>query len=81
LINKFPDDVNVLEIIFDFEEVENKYINMIKRLYYKGFEEADLADLSDLYDTKINFENAVLNDNLNVSELKWAFHKILNWIG
>jgi hypothetical protein len=51
---------------------------MIKRLYYKGFEEADLADL---YDTKINFENAVLNDNLNVSELKWAFHKILNWIG
>ena len=75
MINKFPDDVNVLEIIFDFEEVENKYINMIKRLYYKGFEEADL------YDTKIDFENVVLNDNLNVSELKWAFHKILNWIG
>ena len=48
---------------------------MIKRLYYKAFNEEDL------YYEEVNIENAVLNDTLNVSELKWAFHRILDWIG
>ena len=31
------------------------------------------------YTTEVDFQNAVLNDNLNVSELTWAFHRILRW--
>ena len=73
LINNFPDAVDVLDIIFDFQDVENTYINMIKSLYYEAFKEEDL------YYTEIDFQKAVLNDNLNVSKLKWAFYRILNW--
>ena len=75
LINKISDNVNVLDIIFDFEDVEDITVNMIKRLYYKAFNEEDL------YYEEVNIESAVLNDTLNVSELKWAFHRILDWIG
>ena len=75
LINKISDNVNVLDIIFDFEDVEYITVNMIKRLYYKAFNEEDL------YYEEVNIESAVLNDTLNVSELKWAFHRILDWIG
>ena len=35
----------------------------------------------DLYYEEVDIERAVLNDILNVSESKWAFHRILNWIG
>ena len=35
----------------------------------------------DLYYEEDDIERVVLNDNLNVSELKWGFHRILNWIG
>ena len=75
LINKFPDDVDVLDIIFDGEDVENKYIKMTKMLYNEAFNEEDL------YYTEVDFQNAVLDDYLNVSELKWVCHRILNWIG
>ena len=37
LINKFPNDVKVLDVIFDFEDVEDITVNMIKRLYYMSF--------------------------------------------
>ena len=70
LINKFPDDVDVLDIIFDGEDVENKYIKMTKMLYNEAFNEEDL------YYTEVDFQNAVLDDYLNVSELKWVFHRI-----
>ena len=73
LINNFPDAVDVLDIIFDFQDVENTYINMLKSLYYEAFKEEDL------YYTEIDFQKAVLNDNLNVSKLKWTFYRILNW--
>ena len=75
LINKFPNDVKVLDIIFDFEDVEDITVNMIKILYYMSFNEEDL------YYEEVDIERAVLNDVLNVSELKWAFHRILDWIG
>ena len=75
LINTISDNVNVLDIIFEFEDVEDITVNMIKRLYYKAFNEEDL------YYEEVNIESAVLNDTLNVSELKWAFHRILDWIG
>ena len=75
LINTISDNVNVLDIIFEFEDVEDITVNMIKRLYYKAFSEEDL------YYEEVNIESAVLNDTLNVSELKWAFHRILDWIG
>ena len=61
--------------LFDFEDVEDITVNTIKRLYYKAFNEEDL------YYEEVNIESAVLNDTLNVSELKWAFHRILDWIG
>ena len=75
LINKFPDGINVLEMIFEGEDYENITVNMIKRLYYMSFNEENL------YYEEVDFERAIMNDNLNVSELKWAFHRILNWIG
>ena len=49
LINKFPDDVDVLDIIFDGEDVENKYIKMTKMLYNEAFNEEDL------YYTEVDF--------------------------
>ena len=73
LINKFPNDVKVLDVIFDFEDVEDITVNMIKRLYYMSFNEEDL------YYEEVDIERAVLNDVLNVSELKLAFHRILRW--
>ena len=75
LINKFPNDVKVLDVIFDFEDVEDITVNMIKRLYYMSFNEEDL------YYEEVDIGRAVLNDVLNVSELKWVFHRILDWIG
>ena len=70
MINKFPDDVDVLDIIFDGEDVENKYKKKKKMLYNEAFNEEDL------YYTEVDFQNAVLDDYLNVSELKWVFHRI-----
>ena len=67
LINKISDNVNVLDIIFDFEDVEDITVNMKKRLYYKAFNEEDL------YYEEVNIESAVLNDTLNVSELNGHF--------
>jgi hypothetical protein len=77
LINKFPDDVDVLDRIFDGGDVEDRHINMIKRLYYEAFDEYTL------YLSEVDFQYPILdvNFNLNVGELKWAFHRILYWIG
>ena len=73
LINKFPDDVDVLDRIFDGGGVEDRHINMIKRLFYEAFDEYTL------YLSEVDFQYPILdvNFNLNVGELK----RILNWIG
>jgi len=75
LINKFSHSVHELNMIFNGGDVENIFVNMIKRLYYMFFNEEDL------YYEEDDIERAVLNNNLNISELKWVFHRILDWIG